>query len=149
MKSVPILYGLHFNLFSFCPLSVYQIASSLAGLYPKGKSLLKLRIIWTITIANIYWHVLRSVKWKSLSRVCLQPHGLYSPWNSPGQNTRVGSLSLLQGIFPVQFSSVAQSCPTLCDPMDYNIVHGILQARVLEWIAIPFSRGSSQPRDRT
>ena len=43
---------------------------------------------------------------------------------------------------------VAQLCPTLCDPMDY-IVHGILQARILEWVAFPFSRGSSQPRDRT
>ena len=41
---------------------------------------------------------------------------------------------------------VAQSCPTLCDPMDYT-VHGILQVRVLEWEAIPFSKGSSQPRD--
>ena len=40
------------------------------------------------------------------------------------------------------------SCPTLCDPMDYT-VHGILQARTLEWIAIPFSRGLSQPSDRT
>ena len=40
---------------------------------------------------------------------------------------------------------VAQSCPTLCDPMDY-VVHGILQARILEWVAFPFSRGSSQPR---
>ena len=42
---------------------------------------------------------------------------------------------------------VTQSCPTLCDPMDY-IVHGILQARILEWVAFPFSRGSSQPRDQ-
>ena len=41
---------------------------------------------------------------------------------------------------------VAQSCPTLCNPMDYT-VHGILQARILEWVAFPFSRGSSQPRD--
>ena len=39
----------------------------------------------------------------------------------------------------------AQSCQTLCDPMDYT-VHGILQARILEWVAIPSSRGSSQPR---
>ena len=39
-----------------------------------------------------------------------------------------------------------QSCLTLCDPM---IVHGILQAKILEWVALPFSRGSSQPRDRT
>ena len=37
---------------------------------------------------------------------------------------------------------VAQSCPTLCNPMDYT-VHGILQARILEWVAFPFSRGSS------
>ena len=43
---------------------------------------------------------------------------------------------------------VAQSCPTLCDPMDYT-VHGILQARILEWVAISFSKGSSQPRDWT
>ena len=51
----------------------------------------------------------------------------------------------------VQFSSVAQSCPALCDPMDCSppgsTIHGILQARVLEWGAISFSRGSSQPRD--
>ena len=43
---------------------------------------------------------------------------------------------------------VAQSCLTLCDPMGYT-VHGILLARLLEWVAFPFSRGSSQPRDRT
>ena len=43
---------------------------------------------------------------------------------------------------------VAQSCLTLCDPMDY-IAHGILQARILEWVAFPFSRESSQPRDQT
>ena len=42
---------------------------------------------------------------------------------------------------------VAQLCLTLCDPVDYT-VHGILQARILEWGAIPFSRGSSQPRDQ-
>ena len=43
---------------------------------------------------------------------------------------------------------VAQSCPTLWDPMDYR-VHGILQARILEWVAVPFSRVSSQSRDQT
>ena len=43
---------------------------------------------------------------------------------------------------------VAQSRPTLCDPLGYT-VHGILQARILEWVAFPFSKGSSQPRDRT
>ena len=48
---------------------------------------------------------------------------------------------------------VAQSCPTLCDPMDCSppgfSVHGIFQARILEWIAISFSKGTSQPRDQT
>ena len=48
---------------------------------------------------------------------------------------------------------VAQSCPTLCNPMDYSppgsSVHGILQERILEWVAFPFSRGSSWPRDQT
>ena len=42
-------------------------------------------------------------------------------------------------------AKVAQSCPALCDPIDYT-AHGILQARILEWVAFPFSRGSSQPR---
>ena len=50
-------------------------------------------------------------------------------------------------------SEDAQSCLTLCDPMDCSppgsSVHGILQARVLEWIAISFFKGSSQPRNRT
>ena len=48
----------------------------------------------------------------------------------------------------VETVKVAQSCLTLCNPMDYT-VHGVLQARILEWVAIPFSRGSSQSRDRT
>ena len=43
---------------------------------------------------------------------------------------------------------VSQLCPTLWGPTDYT-VHGILQARILEWVAVPFSRGSSQPKDRT
>ena len=50
-------------------------------------------------------------------------------------------------------SEVVQSCPTLCDPMDCSppgsSIHGILQARIVEWITISFSRGSSRPRDQT
>ena len=163
----------------------------------------------------------------SVVSVSLWPHGLYSPCNSPGQNTGVGSLSILQRIFPTQrshpglqhckwilyqlshkgrprilewvaypFSSRSsliqksnwgllhcrqplyhlsmrealdtictyiyyiyicvcarphQLCLTLCDPMDCSppgsIFHGIFQARILDWVAMPFSRGSSQPRD--
>ena len=52
-------------------------------------------------------------------------------------------------IFIIKYKvKVAQSCLTLSDPMDY-IVHGILKARILEWVAFPFSRRSSQPRDQT
>ena len=43
---------------------------------------------------------------------------------------------------------LVQSCPTLCDPMGYT-VHGFLHARILEWVAVSFPRGSSQPKDRT
>ena len=50
-------------------------------------------------------------------------------------------------------SEVTQSCPTLCDPMDCSLlgfsIHGIFQAKVLEWVAISFSKGSSRPRHRT
>ena len=51
-------------------------------------------------------------------------------------------------LFLLDSESEIQSCPTLCDPMDYT-VHGILQARIMEWVAFPFSKGSSKPRDRT
>ena len=71
----------------------------------------------------------------------LQPHGLYSPWNSPGQNTGAGSLCLLQG------SS---------QPRDRIWVSRIAgeffiswATRILQWVAYPFSSGSSQPRNQT
>ena len=59
----------------------------------------------------------------------------------------------LTAFFPsIIMSEIAQSCPTLCDPMDCSLpgssFHRILQARILEWVAISFSRGSSRPRDR-
>ena len=70
---------------------------------------------------------------------------LYRPWSFPGQNTGVGSLSLLQGIFPTQGSN-----PGLlhCRWIFYQLSHQG-SPRILEWVAFPFSRGSSQPRDRT
>ena len=48
----------------------------------------------------------------------------------------------------VALVKVTQSCPTLCDPKDYTVL-GFIQARILEWVAIPFSREPSQPRDQT
>ena len=75
----------------------------------------------------------------------LQPQGLCSPGNSPGQNTGVGSLSLLQGIFLTQGSN-----PRLlhCRQILYQLSHKG-SPRVLEWVAYPFSSGSSRPRNRT
>ena len=86
------------------------------------------------------------------------------PLSSPVMSGQIISLikdpaSPLEQIF-ISLSSgekwklVSQLCPTLCDPMDYcsppgSSTHGILQARILEWVAIPFSRESSQPSDRT
>ena len=79
------------------------------------------------------------VKGKLLSRVnSLQPHGLYSPWNSPGQSTGVGNLSLLQGIFPNQ--GLNPGLPHYRQIL-YQPSHK--GPGILEWVAYPFSRISS------
>ena len=71
-----------------------------------------------------------------------QPTRLPCPWDSPGKNTGVGCHCLLQCMKVKSESEVAQSCLTLCDPIDCSLpgssVHGIFQARVLEWGAIAF-----------
>ena len=71
-----------------------------------------------------------------------QPTRLPCLWDSPGKNTGVGCHFLLQCMKVKSQSEVAQSCPTLSDPMDYSLpgssVHGIFQARVLEWVDIAF-----------
>ena len=72
-----------------------------------------------------------------------QPTRLLCPWDSPGKNTGVGCHCLLQCMKVKSEKEVAQSCPTLSNPMDYSLpgssTHGIFQARVLEWGAIAFS----------
>ena len=72
-----------------------------------------------------------------------QPTRLPRPWDSPGKNTGVGCHFPLQCMKEKSESEVAQSCPTLSDPMDCSLsdssVHGIFQARVLKWGAIAFS----------
>ena len=70
---------------------------------------------------------------------------IYSPWNSPGQNTGVVSLSILQGIFPAQ--GLNPGLPH-CGWILYQMSHKG-SSRILEWVAYPFSRGSSPPRNRT
>ena len=96
-----------------------------------------------------------------VTQLCLtlRPHGLYNPWNSPGQSTGVGSQSLLQGIFPTQGSNpgllhcrwifpTQRSNPGLlyCRWILYQLSHKG-SPRILKWVTYPFSRGSSQPRN--
>ena len=69
-------------------------------------------------------------------------------WEDPLEKGKVPIPVFWPGEFHKVKVIVIQSCLTLCDPMDYA-VHGILQARILEWVAVPFSRGSSQPWDQT
>ena len=83
----------------------------------------------------------------SRGRLCATPetaaHQAPRPWDSPGKTTGVGFLFLPQCMKVKSESEVAQSCPTLRDPMDGSppglSIHGIFQARVLEWGAIAFS----------
>ena len=98
---------------------------------------------YILKICIIFWMWVsesHSVMFNSLG-----PQGLYSPWNSPGQNTRVGSLFLLQGIFPTQGSN-----PGLphWGQILYQLSHKG-SPRILEWVAYPFSKWSSQSRNRT
>ena len=80
-------------------------------------------------------------------RLCATPemaaHQAPLSWDSPGKNTGLGCHFLLQCMKVKSESEIAQSCPTLSDPMDCSLpgssVHGIFQARVLEWGAIAFS----------
>ena len=91
-------------------------------------------------------HLMKLLLLSRFSRVQLctthrrQPTRLLSPWDSPGKNTGVGCHFLLQCMKGKSESEVAQSCPTPSDPMDCSLpgssVHGIFQARVLEWGAI-------------
>ena len=101
-----------------------------------------LRRICSLQILDVMLYVSGSCSVVSDS---LWPDGLYSPWNSPGQNTGVGSLSLLQGIFPNQGSK-----PGLphCRQILYQLSHKG-NPRILEWVAYPFSSGSPQPRNQT
>ena len=72
-------------------------------------------------------------------------HGLHSPWNSPGQDTGVGSLSLLQGTSPTE--GLNPGLP-YCRQILYQLSHKG-SPRILEWVDYPFSRASSLPRNRT
>ena len=113
-------------------------------------SILKRRDITLLTNvrlvkAMVFPIVTYGCEWKLLSRVWLFVTPCDSPWNSPGQNTGVGRLSLLQGIFPTQgLNPGLLHCGQILDQLSHKGSPGIL-----EWVASPFSRGSSWPRNQT
>ena len=82
----------------------------------------------------------------------LQPTKLQCPWDTPSKNIGVGCHFLLQCMKVKSESEVAELCPTLCYPLDCSLpgssIHGIFQARVLEWVASAFSIGLHQIRDQ-
>ena len=98
-----------------------------------------------IFVESFYILLFKESESHSVVSNSLRPHGLYSPWNSPGQNTGVGSLALLQRIFPTQGSN--PGLPHFREIL-YQLSHKG-SPRILEWVAYPFSRESSQPRHQT
>ena len=106
------------------------------------KSVLGICRIYT---GDIYGEKESESESRSIMSNSLSPHVLYSPWNSPGQNTGVGCFSLLQGIFPTQGSN-----PGLphCRQILYQLSHKG-SPRILKWVAYPFSSVSFQPRNQT
>ena len=98
----------------------------------------------SFTCLTLWYRVLGSESCSVVSD-SLQPHGLCSLWTSPGQNTGVGSLSLLQEIFPTQGSNIGLlHCGQILYQLSPKGSPGIL-----EWVAYPFSSRSSWPRNRT
>ena len=99
---------------------------------------------FALLIAGLTVELLLLLSRFSRVRLCAthrrQPTRPLRPWDSPGKNTGVDCHVLLKCMKVKSESEVAQSCPTLSDPMVYSLsgssVHGIFQARVLEWVAI-------------
>ena len=121
------------------------------GSFPFMLSFQRKKYCWYMTN---YWEIFtlcNHLMWCDVSEShsvvsdSLQPHGLYNPWNSPGQNTGVGSLSLLQGIF--QTHRLNPGLPH-CRRIFYQLSHKE-SPRILEWVAYPFSSRSSQSRNWT
>ena len=105
----------------------------------------KFRTSFFKTSALLLYHITSRIN----LAFCVPMYSLacYSPWTGKESDTTERLNWTERYSFQVKVK-VSQSFLTLCDPMDC-IVHGILQARILEWVAFPFSRVSSQPRDRT
>ena len=100
-----------------------------------------------------YWSGLPWLPPRDLPNPGIKPSSLTFPTLEAGSLPLTITWEVPYSLALVQFSSVAQSCLTLCDPMDCSppgySVQGILQTRILEWVAISYFKGSSWSRDRT
>ena len=107
--------------------------------------LLCLLLYFVIIISYGLMHLVKWLESRSVMSDSLWPHRLYSPWNSPGQNSGVGSPSFLQEIFSTQRSN-----PGLlhCRWILYQLSHKG-SPRILDWVGYPFSNGSFWPRTQT
>ena len=113
---------------------IHYADSSITGNHILSVFILKSRCLYYP--CNLLW---KEVKVTQSCVTLCNPPGLYSPWNSPGQNSGVGSLSLLQGIFPTQGSNLGLPHHRW---ILYHLSHQGTPG-ILEWVAYPFSRGSS------
>ena len=114
--------------------------------------------LWITYVGEILKHlVLWTVHIPQLRNTWPKTQSMIQTWHSVSKYGMTGfHHNLFSLLFLYAVAAAAKSlqlCPTLCDPMDYSppgsSVHGILQARLLEWVAMPSSRRSSQPRDWT
>ena len=95
-------------------------------------------LIWMISLVLRFDTLQSKVLSRVFSNTTVQKHPFFGTQLSLWPNSSIY----------IKMKGKVQSCPTLCNPMDYTI-HGILQVRILEWVAYPFSSGSSWPRNRT
>ena len=101
-------------------------------------------VIFVVQIQIKLWY---KYKYSATRRITFESVLMRQMNQEPIIQSEVKSERKIQ-IMYIKKVKVTQSCPTLCDLMDYTVC-GILQARILEWVAFPFSRGSSKPKDQT
>ena len=102
-------------------------------------------------VIALFFHIYQSIK--LIQRYTKKISSPQPPYSLSSKYPVLTGNCCYSSFCEIKWSEVTQSCPTLCDPMDCSLpgssLHGILQARVLEWVDISFSRGSFRPRDWT
>ena len=145
--------------------SSFYTWNSFSDIKNKGSGILSGKILKPIATVAIYIYIYKTYskaslpcvsilhEWITSNTLTLHPDFKWCQCLALWPESGVCWLVECKCLISVYTCMHAQLCSTLCNPMDYSLpvssVHGILQARVLEWVAIPFSRGSSWARDQT